>query len=177
MQFHAHRNQQSFLAKLEGTESLATHPMRTHMRTETSAAPSPVLRNYSSTVHLQQEQDCADRATLPYKDQPHIGGKQGKRRWASPTMQLLPSEKTWGGLAAPRAAGLRTGGQWPRLGEFSNPWANGSLNQAKQMLSLLKISTEATGTLFRGHCTPAQSKGRTRVLLAHPSTLRCSHQL
>lgn len=156
MQFNAHKNQQSSLAKLESTENPATHPARTHTHTETSAAPSLVLRNNGSAVHLQREQECAVRATLPYKDQPHTGGKQGKSRWAK--VQLPPSEKRWGGLAAPRAAGLTTRGKWPWLGEFSEPWANGSLNQAKRVPSLLKIRVRGYWGLFQSPLLPSAER-------------------
>lgn len=52
MQFHARKNRQSSSAKLEGTKSPVMDPARL-TRTETSAAPIPVSRNYSSRVNSQ----------------------------------------------------------------------------------------------------------------------------
>lgn len=62
---------------------------------------------------------------------------------------LLPEGQRQGGLAASRAAQLRSGGK--RLSEFSKPRANGSVHQANWVLWLLKIRTKAAGTTLGAH--------------------------
>lgn len=109
-----------------------------------------ILRELQRQVYLQWTGLCCQSNTALPRSAPHWG-QTGENSMGKSTYPTLPAGKRQGGLAAPQAAGLRTG--WKRLwlGEFSEPWTNGSLNQANRMLSILKIRAEATGTCFRAH--------------------------
>lgn len=78
---------------------------------------------------------------------------------------LLPGQRQ-GGLAASRAARLRTGGKRPWLSEFRKPWANRSVHQANWVLCLLKIRTKAAGTSPGVHCSQHRGKAGQRCSLA-----------
>lgn len=81
--------------------------------TETSAAPSPVSRNYSRRFNSPWAGLCCQSNAALQRSfwRSHWGQTGGKQVGKSPATQLLPAGKRQGGLGAPRAAGLRTGGK------------------------------------------------------------------